>query len=143
MTSIYPINAGADIIKLLCRPLESILTYKSIGHFLQFIHIFGYIALVFLIIHFPSARPFCVAILGSAILMFYIFGGCVLTKAEMYYLGAPITTPGLLLDMLGARPNDKDVDKKVQVIISLSLLSLPIIYTLVVYVNSTHIINNE
>ncbi len=86
-------------------------------------------------------RPVCVGILGSVLLMFYIFGGCILTKAEMHYLGAPITTPGLFLDMIGMRPADKDTDKKVQVILSLSLLSLPIIYVLLASVISTNIVN--
>jgi hypothetical protein len=141
MSSICSINAGADIIKSLCRPLETILTHKSIGHLLQFIHIFGYISIIFLMYFFPIARPICVAILGSVILMFYIFGGCILTKAEIYYLGTPITTPGLLLDMIGMRPVDKETDKKVQVILSLSLLSFPIICSIAV--NSTVILNND
>ncbi len=137
-------NTGVDLIKSVCKPLESILTHKSIGHLLQFIHLFGYLSILFFIYYFPVTRPYCMSILGIILLMFYAFDGCILTKAEMYYLDAPITTPGLFLDMLGIRPTNKEIDKKAQRILSLLLLSAPIIYILLKSsrVNSMPILNN-
>lgn len=141
MCAMYSPSDGAKIIKFLCRPLQCFLTDKSIGRFLQFIHLFGYISLVYLTIFYKSTRYITLTLFGTILLMFFIFNGCILTKAEMDYLGENETTPGLVLEAFGLRPVNKERDRFVQTVGSLIALALPIIFIL--FINDSNSINGS
>lgn len=130
MSVLYSPADGARLIHFLCRPLESILSRHSIGRILQFIHLFGYLSLVGLTFFYSQVRLPALIIFSSVLLLFFIFNGCILTKAEMEYLGTNETVPGRVLDAFHLRPKCRETDKKVQVAGSLVALAIPIIFIL-------------
>jgi hypothetical protein len=135
MHGLFDKQIGAEIIKNCCKPLKNILTDHSIGRFLQFFHIFGYIVAVFLIIFYPITRLIIFILFLFIIFMFYIFDGCILTRAEIDLLGKSETTPGLVLDIFHLRPSNKETDKYVQKVGSIAVLVVPIIFILIVEIS--------
>lgn len=131
MCGLFDKQIVVDIIKKCCKPMEPFLTNYSIGRFLQFVHLFGYAVGLFLTIFYPATRLVTLIIFSIVLFMFYAFNGCVLTRAEMDYLGKPETVPGLVLDVFHLRPADKETDKYVQKVGSIAALATPIIFILV------------
>jgi hypothetical protein len=119
-----------DLIKKICKPLEQFLTRHSIGRFLQFIHVFAYISALFIMFFYPSSHLIVFIIFIIILCMFFIFDGCVLTGAEMHYLGRNETVPGNALDLFHLRPANKETDKSIQIAGSLAALMIPIIFVL-------------
>jgi hypothetical protein len=138
MDSLYD---GSLLIIELCKPLEIILTKHSIGRFLQFTHLFGYISLVTLAFIYPQTRLLVLTIMSIVLLLFILYRRCILTKAEIYYLEKFETTPGLFLDAFGLRPSNRKTDEILQKSLSILLLSIPIIFILIV--KSKHIVSYE
>jgi hypothetical protein len=143
MAGLFNIKDGANAIKFICKPLEFFLTPHSIGRFLQFFHLFGYLALLTLIVFFPSTRLVGFTIFAFVLLLFFLFNGCILTRAEIDYLGKNESIPGLLLDIFHIRPANKETDKFVQKTGSLIALAAPIIFILGARaVKSNHTLND-
>jgi hypothetical protein len=130
MAGLFNIKGGANAIQFCCKPLEHFLTNHSIGRFLQFTHLFGYLALVVLILFFPSTRLTGFIILSVVLFMFIAFNGCILTSAEMHYLEKKETVPGILLETFHIRPVNKETDYFVQKSGSIAALVAPIIFIL-------------
>lgn len=130
MHGLFAVQDGANIIKWLCGPLHTILTPHSIGRFLQFFHLFGYLAAIFLVLFYPESHQSILIGFAVVLGMFIAFNGCILTRAEMDFLGKKETTPGLVLDLLNLRPTDKDIDRFVQKAGSVAAILAPIIFIL-------------
>jgi hypothetical protein len=130
MAGLFNIKDGANAIKFMCRPLERVLTSHSIGRFLQFTHLVGYLCILLLIFLYPSTHLAAFIILSFVLLLFFVFNGCILTRAEMDYLGTNETVPGIVLDAFHIRPADKETDRFVQKAGSLLALAAPIIFIL-------------
>ena len=121
---------SVDLIKQICKPFEHFLTRHSIGRFLQFLHGFAYISALFIAFFYPSSHLVIFIIFIIILCMFFIFDGCILTSAEMYYLGTNETVPGNVLDLFHLRPANKETDKSIQIAGSLAALMIPIIFVL-------------
>jgi hypothetical protein len=132
MSGLFDKQSGADFITIFCKPLQRVLTNHSIGRFLQFFHLFAYIALLFLTLFYPATRLVTLTIFAIVLFMFYAFDGCILTRAEIEFLGKFETVPGLALDAFGLRPTDKETDKYLQKVGSIAALVVPIIFILAV-----------
>ena len=139
MRGLFDINTGSAAIKAICNPLELLMSKKSIGHLLQTFHVLGYFILFAIAAILPPTRLYVVGIFIGLIAMFVLFGGCILTKTEMYYLEENVTTPGIVLDLLRIRPTDKDTDRFLQSVLSIGAMSIPII--VFGYLNSIDTIN--
>ena len=121
---------GANAIRFLCKPLEYIFPDEIIGRILQGIHALGYVAFILIALYVPTKRWLVVTILGSLLILFWIFGGCILTKAEIYYLKRHETVPGIVMRMLGINITDKQTANIVQTALSIIVLVIPIIVIL-------------
>lgn len=130
MCGLFDKQIGVDFIKKCCKPLRRFLTDHSIGRFLQFFHLFGYIVALGLTILYPASRLITLTIFAVVLFMFYAFDGCILTKAEIDFLGKFETIPGRVLDVFYLRPTDKETDKYVQKVGSICALVVPIIFIL-------------
>jgi prepilin signal peptidase PulO-like enzyme (type II secretory pathway) len=118
---------GVAAIKLLCRPLELFLGDETIGRILQGLHVLGYFICIGLAYYFPAMRPYVLAVLLGVMTLFWIFGGCILTKAEIHYLKRYETVPGLFLKLIGINIEDRKTSCLVQSALSLIVLAVPII----------------
>jgi hypothetical protein len=130
MYGFFPKEYGAAAIRFLCRPLELLFSDEIVGRILQGIHVFGYIALLLLTIYIPSMQWITITILGALLFLFWIFGGCILTKAEIHYLKRIETVPGNVLRWMGFRVKDKQTAIKLQSLLSIAFMSIPIIVIL-------------
>jgi phosphoglycerol transferase MdoB-like AlkP superfamily enzyme len=141
MAGLFNIKDGANAIKFLCKPFEYVLRPQSIGRLLQFFHLFGYLSLLVLLFFYPSTRLTAFIILSSVLFLFFIFNGCILTSAEIDYLGKKETIPGLVLEAFHLRPGDKKTDYFIQKAGSIIAVAAPIIFILAIGVKSKHTVN--
>jgi hypothetical protein len=132
MSGLFDKQKGADVIKFLCKPMEQFLTSHSIGRFLQFTHLFAYFSLLALTLFFPTTRLVTFVIFSVVLFMFFVFNGCILTSAEMHYLGKKETVPGLVLEAFNLRPSNKETDYFVQKAGSIAALATPVIFILAI-----------
>ena len=143
MAGLFNIKDGANAIKFYCKPLEFFLTPHSIGRFLQFTHLFAYLCLLGLTLFFPKTRLASFIIFSVVLSMFFVFNGCILTSAEIHYLGKKETVPGLVLEAFNLRPINKETDYFVQKAGSIAALAAPIIFILAAGgVKSNHTLND-
>ena len=118
---------GASFIKLLCRPLEYILSHETIGRLLQIIHVLGYVVCIAIAALIPKLRWAVVGVLVSVLLLFWVFGGCILTKTEIYYLKRYETVPGLFMKMIGVSAADNNTNNIIQSVLSIIVIAIPIV----------------
>jgi hypothetical protein len=66
------------------------------------------------------------------IIIFFVFGGCILTKAEMHYLNNRETIPSIIFNALGITFKDKETDYFWQKAGSLGVILFPVL-TIIIY----------
>jgi hypothetical protein len=127
MRGLFDINIGSKILQSIFSPFEYIMSKRLIGRLLQIFHIINYFILIGVGIIFPETRKYIAGFFIGLVIIFFLFGGCILTKTEMYFLQEKVTTPGIIFDFFGIRSADKETDKFMQGLFSLVSMLLPII----------------
>lgn len=136
MRGLFDINTGANALQALFSPFELIMSKKLIGRLLQIFHILNYFILIGIGILFPETRRWIAWFFIGLVVIFFLFGGCILTKTEMYFLDEKVTTPSIIFDFLGIRSADKETDRFMQAMFSLASMMLPVILFLFVLPSS-------
>jgi hypothetical protein len=131
MHGLIPIEAGSKCIQFLCKPLELIMPANSVGRVLQGIHIVGFFLLVTAALLYEDTQIYVAGFYIALIIMFFLFGGCILTKAEMHYLGRKETIPSLTFNALGIIFPNKETDYYWQKMASLGVILTPIILIII------------
>ena len=131
MHGLIPIETGAKCIQLMCKPLECIMSDHSVGRVLQGIHIIGFFALLVTALLYEETQIYVAGFYIALIIMFFLFGGCILTKTEMHYLGKKETIPSLAFNALGIEFEDKETNYYWQKVASLGVILTPIIIIII------------